>query len=212
MDKQDRRVKRTQNLLAKALIALTLEKGYDAITIRDITQRADVGYATFFRHYHDKDELLQDVLEVVLEELMHVFFSSSYQGDPAVDGLLLFRYVQQHSEVIRVLLSSRGSSSLIQRIIEAVTQDVLSRQTLVEGGIVPTEIAAYHLITSSITLVQWWLEHDMPYPPERMGEVYRELVIRPTIGINSKEEQSHQAQPDATLAPAAPQSSQKLND
>ncbi|MBA2395518.1 MAG: TetR/AcrR family transcriptional regulator [Ktedonobacteraceae bacterium] len=212
MDKQDRRVKRTQNLLAKALIALTLEKGYDAITIRDITQRADVGYATFFRHYHDKDELLQDVLEVVLEELMHVFFASSYQGDPAVDGLLLFRYVQQHSEVIRVLLSSRGSSSLIQRIIEAVTQDVLSRQTLVEGGIVPTEIAAYHLITSSITLVQWWLEHDMPYPPERMGEVYRELVIRPTIGINNGGVQDHQAHSGVALAPATPPSSQTPNN
>jgi AcrR family transcriptional regulator len=206
MDKQDRRVKRTQNLLAKALIALTLEKGYDAITIRDITQRADVGYATFFRHYHDKDELLQDVLEVVLEELMHVFFASSYQGDPAVDGLLLFRYVQQHSEVIRVLLSSRGSSSLIQRIIEAVTQDVLSRQALIEDGIVPTEIAAYHLITSSITLVQWWLEHDMPYTTEHMGEIYQELIIRPTIGVNSKGVQGYQPTPASTIVPITPPS------
>ncbi|HEY5002991.1 MAG TPA: TetR/AcrR family transcriptional regulator [Ktedonobacteraceae bacterium] len=206
MDKQDRRVKRTQNLLAKALIALTLEKGYDAITIRDITQRADVGYATFFRHYHDKDELLQDVLEVVLDELMHVFFASSYQGDPAVDGLLLFRYVQQHSEVIRVLLSSRGSSSLIQRIIEAVTLDVLSRQALIEGGIVPTEVAAYHLITASITLVQWWLEHDMPYTPERMGEIYQELIIRPTIGINSKKVPEYPQTSEPTILPVTPPS------
>jgi AcrR family transcriptional regulator len=206
MDKQDRRVKRTQNLLAKALIALTLEKGYDAITIRDITQRADVGYATFFRHYHDKDELLQDVLEVVLDELMHVFFASSYQGDPAVDGLLLFRYVQQHSEVIRVLLSSRGSSSLIQRIIEAVTLDVLSRQALIEGGVVPTEVAAYHLITASITLVQWWLEHDMPYTPERMGEIYQELIIRPTIGINSQKVPEYPQTPESTIVPVTPPS------
>jgi AcrR family transcriptional regulator len=50
MDTHDRRVKRTQSALAKALIALTLEKGYDAVTIRDITERADIGYATFFRH------------------------------------------------------------------------------------------------------------------------------------------------------------------
>ncbi len=201
MDKQDRRVKRTQNLLAKALIELTLEQGYDAITIRDITQHADVGYATFFRHYHDKDELLQDVLEVVLDELMHVFFASSYLGDPAGDGLILFRYVQQHGEVIRVLLSSRGSSSLIQRIIEAVTQDVLSRQQLEEGGIVPAEIAAHHLITSSITLVQWWLEHDMPYTPERMGEIYQELIIRPTIGIGHKDVQEYPHTSESAIAP-----------
>src|SRR5437879_11312519 len=53
MDLQDRRVKRTQKALARALIELTLEKGYEAITIRDITDKAEVGYATFFRHYHD---------------------------------------------------------------------------------------------------------------------------------------------------------------
>jgi AcrR family transcriptional regulator len=70
MDMQDRRVRRTQQALAHAVIALTLEKGYDAITIRDITDWADVGYATFFRHYKDKEALLHDVLDVVLTELM----------------------------------------------------------------------------------------------------------------------------------------------
>ena len=45
---RDRQVKRTEDLLAKALIALSLEKGYEAVTIRDLTERADVGYATFF--------------------------------------------------------------------------------------------------------------------------------------------------------------------
>src|SRR6185312_4355849 len=108
MEVQDRRVKRTQNLLAKALIELTLEKGYEAVTIRDITERADVGYATFFRHYHDKDALL---LEVVLAELIDLL-PLSPEADPATVGTLIFRYVQQQSEVVRVLLSSRGSTTL----------------------------------------------------------------------------------------------------
>ena len=181
MDRQDRRVKRTQNLLAKALMELTLEKRYDAITIRDITLRADVGYATFFRHYHDKDALLEDVLDVVIDELMHVFFLASSEENSLPDGPLLFHYVQQHSEVVRVLLSSWGVSSLTRRIIESTTQDVVSQHTLPEDGIVPVEIAAYHIITSSIALVQWWLEHDMPYSPERMGEIYQALIMRPTL-------------------------------
>jgi AcrR family transcriptional regulator len=178
MDRQDRRVKRTQNLLAKALVALTLEKGYEAITIRDITQRADVGYATFFRHYHDKDALLEDVLDVVIDELMHVFFMASSDENPLPDGPLLFRYVQQHSEVVRVLLSSWGVSSLTRRIIETTTQGVLAQHMLPEDGAVPVEVAAYHIITASIALVQWWLEHDMPYSPERMGEIYSTLIVR----------------------------------
>jgi AcrR family transcriptional regulator len=182
MDVQDRRVKRTQNLLAKALIALTLEKGYEAVTIRDITERADVGYATFFRHYRDKDALLLDVLDVVLAEMMGLL-PLSPDADPAAIGTLIFRYVQQQSEVVRVLLSSRGSTTLLQRIIEAGTESVLRQNTPLAGAVVPMEIAAYHLVASTLALVQWWLEHDMPYPPERMGDIYHHLIARPTSAV-----------------------------
>ncbi len=182
MEIQDRRVKRTQNLLAKALIALTLEKGYEAVTIRDITERADVGYATFFRHYRDKDALLQDVLDVVLAELLGLL-PPAPDADPATVGTLIFRYVQEHSEVIRVLLSSQGASSLMQQMIEAGAQNILQEHTQREGSVVPIEVAAYHMVSSAIALVQWWLEHNMPYPPERMGLIYQELIARPTSAV-----------------------------
>ena len=179
MESHDRRIKRTQQLLAKALIALTLEKGYEVVTIRDITERADVGYATFFRHYQSKDALLRDVSDVVLADL-----KSLLPGAPKVDveavGVPLFRYVQEHANIIHVLLQSRGTSSLMQHIIELTSQDVLNENTPLEGSIVPAEIAAYHLINASISLIQWWLEHDMPYTPERMGAIFLALIIRPT--------------------------------
>src|SRR2546421_5853739 len=105
MEIQDRRVRRTQHLLAKALIALTLEKGYESVTIRDITERADIGYATFFRHYHSKDELLQDVSEVVIEELTDLLFAAPV-SEPEQVGAMIFDYVRQHNEVIRALLAS----------------------------------------------------------------------------------------------------------
>ncbi len=179
MDMQDRRVKRTQQLLARALIALTLEKGYDAVTIRDITERADIGYATFFRHYHHKDALLQDVSEVVLAELKNLL-PTAPGADAVAIGTTLFHYVQENSNIIRVLLSSRSSTSLVQYIIDIATQDVLNKNTPLEGSAVPIEIAAYHLVNSSIALIQWWLEHEMPYSPERMGIIFHELIIQPT--------------------------------
>src|SRR5579885_2316291 len=127
MDVQDRRVKRTQKALARALIGLTLEKGYEAITIRDITDRAEIGYATFFRHYRDKDALLKDVLDVVLDELMGLLQAPMQDTDHAAAGTLIFKYVKEHSEVVHVLLSSRESSSMMHRIIEAGVQSVFSQ-------------------------------------------------------------------------------------
>ena len=181
MQTQDKRVKRTQNLLAKALIDLTLEKGYEAVTIRDITQRADVAYTTFFRHYHDKDELLQGVLEVVLDDLVGLLQPHMPTDDPAAVGTLLFQYVGEHSEVSRVLLSTRGSRALIQRMVAKGSQRVLSEHQSRSGSPVPPEVAANHLVASSIALIQWWLEHGMPYAPEQMGVMYRDLIYQPTV-------------------------------
>nr|BBH94504.1 TetR family transcriptional regulator [Thermogemmatispora argillosa] len=181
MHVRDRRVKRTQNLLAQALLALIAEKGYEAITIRDITERADIGYATFFRHYRDKDELLRDVADVVINELLEILFGQQTGSEPTAVGQLIFRYVAEHSAVVRVLLGSRGPASLVQHVIQRGSENVLRQNKPRPGSPVPAEIAAHHLVASSIALIQWWIEHDMPYPPERMGEIYRQLIVQPTL-------------------------------
>lgn len=65
----DRRTNRTRRLLRNALMAAILEKGYDAITIEDITERADLGRTTFYLHYKDKEDLLIESLEAITDEL-----------------------------------------------------------------------------------------------------------------------------------------------
>jgi len=58
MRKEDRRVRRTRELLHKALISLALEKNYDSITVQEVLDRADVGRSTFYTHFQSMDELL----------------------------------------------------------------------------------------------------------------------------------------------------------
>lgn len=180
MDRSDRRVERTHNLLAQALVALTLEKNYDAVTIREITERAEIGYATFFRHYPDKDALLLDVVELVLDELTALLHPHQDTNDPAHEGSLLFRYVQEHTELCRVFLKSRGSELLLDRIRDAGVRTALAANRTRQDAIVPPEVTAHHLVVASLGLIQWWIEHDMPYSPERMGTIYAELIVRPT--------------------------------
>jgi AcrR family transcriptional regulator len=194
MQIQDRRVRRTQQLLARALIDLTLEKGYEAVTIRDITERADIGYTTFFRHYHDKDGLLNDVLEVVLEELTTLLCSPPASLDSATIGTFLFRYVQSHSEVVRVLL---GSYALRKRLIERAAETTARDYKTLPGSIVPLEVAAQHIVASSIALIEWWLTHEMPYPSERMGLIYEELIARPTSAVAFLSQSSPSGLPEA---------------
>jgi AcrR family transcriptional regulator len=179
-ESQDRRVKRTQRLLAQALIALTLEKGYEAVTIRDITERADIGYATFFRHYPDKAALLNEVAEVVMGDLL-ALLPPAPDADPAAVGALLFGYIRAHSAICRVLLGSQGSPQLLARITAAGEARALAEHPSPNSSLIPPAIAAHHLVASTLALVQWWLDHDMPFPDVQMGAIYRDLIIMPTL-------------------------------
>ena len=179
--KQDRRISRTRRRLTEALVALTLEGGYEEVSIRDLTERAGVGYATFFRHYPAKEALLGDVLETFLDELLSLVGPQT-GIDPQTTGRLVFEHAQKNSELYRVLLSS-GSSGLLARVHEVGTQGVLDTLTPKEGSPVPVEVAANHLIASFLALIAWWLEQNMPYPPARMGEMYRDLIMEPTKAL-----------------------------
>src|SRR5687768_2926953 len=66
MTKTDHRVQRTHELLQKALIELISENGYEAITIQDIVDRANVGRTTFYLHYNSKDELFMSCHEAIV--------------------------------------------------------------------------------------------------------------------------------------------------
>jgi AcrR family transcriptional regulator len=67
--KIDRRKARTRQLLRDALMALIVEKGYEAISIQDIVDRANVARPTFYLHFKDKEELLFTSLVEIYEEL-----------------------------------------------------------------------------------------------------------------------------------------------
>src|SRR3989304_9359430 len=68
MTQTDRRVQRTPERLQKALIELISERGYDAITIQDIVDRANVGRTTFYLHYRNKDDLFMSCHEAIVSE------------------------------------------------------------------------------------------------------------------------------------------------
>jgi len=181
MEKVDRRIKRTQKLLQEALISLTLEKGYDEVTIREITDRADVGYTTFFRHYPDKEALLADVLNLMKEEFQVVLTPDLIVSEPEKMGTLLFEYVCANRDLCRVLLDSTNTMALLRPVQEMGLQEAermfgptVDRQIMVD-------LAVNHLMTSLVMLIRWWLDHGMPYPPEKMGEIVAEIIIRPVI-------------------------------
>src|SRR5262249_843811 len=152
MEKVDRRIRRTEQLLGDALVALILEKGYEAVSIKDITDRADVAYVTFYRHYRDKDELLTQRLESIIAGL-EALAQDAAVGD--AEGYLIFKHAQEHSAVYRILLSSQGTAKVRKRVREKIAENVLATCSPLhqaKGEFISASVAANHIAASLLSL------------------------------------------------------------
>jgi AcrR family transcriptional regulator len=187
-DRADRRSRRTRRLVADALIALMLEKRYDRITVQEIIDRADVGRSTFYAHYRDKDDVLVGEFERVLDTF-HLELDpdggDGAGGQQLLPSLSLFRHVQEQYKLYLALV--RGGAVDLHyetgyRYLSArVTQQLSARVGDERALAVPLPILANHVAGTFLSLLRWWLEHQMPYSPERMHEIFQQLVL-PTVG------------------------------
>jgi len=125
MNETDRRVRRTRTLLGKALISVALRKGYEHITIQDITEEADIGYRTYFRHYSGIDDLLRDVAQETLDELdslLQMPVQQSGKENPQAyaekSGRILFEYIRENREIFHLLLLQRGVWFCLKPVME----------------------------------------------------------------------------------------------
>jgi AcrR family transcriptional regulator len=180
----DRRVQRTRKLLGDALMALILEKGYDAITVQDITDRANLGRATFYLHYRDKEDLLFSVMTEVIDELKAAIElpESAWRGHVGEAPLLLaaFKHAEENVDLYRVLLSGQATTTFLIRLREYIAQTVQKAIEVVYPnyeGRVPIDVAANYMSGALFMLVEWWLRDNMPYPPEEMARWLWDLVI-----------------------------------
>ncbi len=181
--KLDRRVQRTRQLLQDALIALILEKGYDKITIQNIIDHANVGRSTFYAHYLDKDDLMESSVERLREELGQHFAASGHGDAQSVmmPSLTLFQHTQQQHHLYKAMIGGRGIEIVVKAIREGLVAHARAHFEGAERAgkrlTVPIEILTTHVASSLQTLLTWWLDNDMPYSPERMNEIYMQLVM-----------------------------------
>jgi AcrR family transcriptional regulator len=176
----DRRIRRTNRTLAAALIALTSERPYASIQVRDITDRADVGYATFYRHYDSKDDLMLAVFEDIMEEL------ESSSGDPGVEyfeqeGVLLFGHVQKYKGLYASIIQSQEFVMKLKNLLSTrIEGHIVQHASILKDRSFPLDLAAHHMVVALVGLIEWWLENDLRLPIVDMARIYKRLIIQAT--------------------------------
>ncbi|MEM7533394.1 MAG: TetR/AcrR family transcriptional regulator [Chloroflexota bacterium] len=182
MNKDDLRVQRTHRFLREALIALIGELGYDNVTIRHITDRAQVGYKTFFRHFDSKEALLNTVMERLVNEFQRTVLSPDQPFASETNTINAVHFAEKHATVLLAALHSPASDQLLKPFVTFAHKE--GQRTYI-GSNIPDELVAHHFASSVFDLLGWWLDNDMPYPPEEMAEYINRLVIRPLKSVLS---------------------------
>jgi AcrR family transcriptional regulator len=182
-DAPDLRVRRTRKLLTQALIEGTVEKGFAALTVRDITERAMVNRSTFYRHYLDK----YDLLEQHLNEIYDVIEEGGIIGEGRPEGIIdeeiigLFKQIQQFPDFYRVMLSAQADAFLSQRFRQQTQQRYLAyfHQTFPEAAsdpdTPPLDLSFTTIASAGCSALAWWLEQERPFPPEQFAHWLRQL-------------------------------------
>ncbi len=184
--KTDRRVQRTQALLQDALLALIEEKGYAAVTVQDILDRANLGRSTFYMHYRDKDDLLVSGFEHLksLFETSGPRPASFKDRSPSPDEsptLAFFRHAAQQQRLYRAMVGKRGGD-VVQKYLYQYVSDLMTshlEQRFPRGGnrAVPHEVMVHYFVSSFLALLTWWLDHEMPYSADEMDAIFNALTI-----------------------------------
>jgi AcrR family transcriptional regulator len=189
--KKDRRTARTQRSLSGALVSLVKEKRFDDITVQEVIDRADVGRSTFYSHFRDKEDLFQKDWERFLDGFAHHIEWEKAGTGRFVPVVYLFGHLQEYQPFYKGLVRSQKADAVFKSGTAYLTLKIeTALSTLFRdkpAPPTPIPILSNYLASELFSLLKWWLDNQMPYTPERMDEIFHELVT-PTFRAVLKNE------------------------
>ena len=174
-------MRRTRQALRDALLALLQEQTFDQITVRDISARAAAGYATFFRHYSDKDALLDDIAASEIEALLGRALPVLYAENTRAACLSLCAYVEQHRELWTVLLAGGAAATLRQEFLRQSRQAALAAPEDRPRSGLPGDLAVVFGVSGVLEIFAWWLVHGQDRSADEVAGLVDRLVITPIL-------------------------------
>lgn len=177
--KPDRRVEKTKHALFDALVELMIEKGYEAISVADVAERANVGRSTFYAHYADKDDLLQESLQGLRHHLTTA--APPRQPDGPIPSALAFSLpMLLHLHEARALfcaLAGKEQGAPVQAQLHGMLTDLV-RETL-EADATATAcrpvLAAEAIVGAFLAVATWWMNGREELSAEDVDRAFRSL-------------------------------------
>jgi AcrR family transcriptional regulator len=188
----DRRITRTKRLIRDALTTLMEEKGFENITVSDLTAKADINRGTFYLHYRDKYDLLEQSENEVIKEINEII-KDAQQLIPKNDAYryslqlehfpfitTLFEYILENSSFMKVILGPKGDPAFQEKMKEVMKRNLLQNvveKIKKENLIVPPEHLIAYVCSAHLGVIQHWIENGMKESPREMSSILAQITL-----------------------------------
>ena len=180
--KEDRRARRTRQMLRDAFLALLKKKRYEDISVQDIIEWADVARSTFYVHYVDKQDLLVGRQGVFASGLGGHAEPAATQEEkrhePVISTRAWFHHIRAQRDILKIIARDSAMELAMKNLHDILRADIQAQvqKSLPEDDLVPPALVVDYLAGSLMTLIQWWVKQGMKYSPEQMDETFQRLV------------------------------------
>jgi AcrR family transcriptional regulator len=176
------RVRRTQKLLRDALVELIEERGFEALTVGELTERAMVGRATFYRTYRDKYDLVDQIFDEAMGALLSAVGEIGQRHPPEV-WMRFFEHIAAYDRLYCALLGSKGSPWFARKMRASLISFVrklghhqhaphasnAAQHSTRPAHTVPDTFVPDLVATMLVEAITWWLEQGRPYTPNEIA-------------------------------------------
>jgi AcrR family transcriptional regulator len=190
MSRENVRIRRTRTLLRQALIELIEERGFERITVGEITERAMVSRAAFYRNYRDKYQLVEQIFEEAMTALLGTMTDGPER--PVFERWTgFFEHIDRYHRLYAALLGKRGSSWFATRMHATLSDMTAEHFPPQSDDLVPTLLGGMF-----IQAITWWLANGRPSPPKEIAERTANLasaVITQAVEAHAKNNRTQPA-------------------
>lgn len=176
----DARQIRSRKALSAAMLELLEQAPFDQLTIREITLRAGTGYATFFRHYPDKEALLGDVASQEIASLLEMTLPLLDSASSAASTKALCRHVAEHRKLWSALLTGGAAGILRAEFIQQALE-LPAAMNRPESWL-PADLAVVYATGATVDLLAWWLAQEESHSADQIAAILDRLIIAPVVG------------------------------
>lgn len=177
----DRRVRKTRRQLRQCLSVLLKEKKIQEITVREISDMADINRGTFYLHYKDVFDLLEQIEHELLEELEDVL--NHYQADdllskPAGIFTEVFSLVKENADMVAILIGDNGDLNFVNQLNLIVRDKCLNNWMELNCSREAVSFDAYFsfIVSGYIGIVQYWLKNGMRETPRELALMTAQIM------------------------------------